>query len=272
MSAMRVACYRVLYGEDFIQESIRAILPYVDRVVVALAPRPWGTSTGVTYKGEWVPWPEKFDDTREKIAALNEPHVLVIDDFWPTPANQHQHIVNDLVLPRFAATEVIFIEPDHVFAKRDAFKAFVEWGRCPAPQATTRMIELWRTPQWRIAERHRPSVIFQRINGPIGPTSGDGGRQGVSSTWLHSEVHNLGFCFSDRVMKWKHLSAIAFSPEIHDAPPDVDWLDRWRSWHPTENNKDLEISLGGQHTITHAFPYTPPGDLPESILQWKRPC
>src|SRR6185369_15649786 len=141
-----VAIYRILYGEDFVQESIRSVLPYVDRVVVAKAERPWGKSEGVLWDGEWVPWPTKFDNTREKIAELREPRVEVIVDYWPEPANQHQHIVNHIVLPKYLADEVVFIEPDHVFSEAEAQAAFGEWDETAfwqgVRQATTRMIEL----------------------------------------------------------------------------------------------------------------------------------
>lgn len=263
---MRVAVYRILYGEDFVAESIRSILPIVDRVLVAKAERPWGTSTGVRWKGEWVAWPARFDETRERIAELREPSVEVVDDFWPTPKNQHQHIVNDLVLPRYKAEEVVFVEPDHVFSDIERARALAEWIAGGYPQATTRMVELWKTPEWRVPERHRPSVLFHRIHGRrMGPTSGDGGQEGVSSHWLRAEVHNLGFCFSTRTMRWKHLTAMAFADEIADAPPDPDWYEKkWLAWDPVINNYDLEISLGGQHTIPRAIPYDS-RQAPESI-------
>lgn len=252
---MRVAIYRVLYGEDYIAESIQSILPIVDRVVVAKAERPWGSSSGVAWKGEWVPWPEKFDETRERVAGLKDPRVEVIDDYWPEPKNQHQHLVNDIVLPKYNADEVIFIEPDHVFTDAERKLAIDEWLDCGHRQATTRMIELWRTPDWRIAERHRPSVIFQNIGRrPMRETSGDGGQNGVSSMWLKAQVHNFGFAMSARTTYWKHLTATAFADEIRDAPPDPKWLeDKWLNWTP--ETRDLEISLGGQHTIPFAVRY-----------------
>jgi hypothetical protein len=76
-----------------------------------------GNTDGVTYKGQWVSWPEKFDDTRDKVLALGEPRVEIIDDYWPTPKGQLTHIVNDLVLPRVKPLDVLFIEPDHVFSE-----------------------------------------------------------------------------------------------------------------------------------------------------------
>jgi hypothetical protein len=202
-----------------------------------------------------VPWPEKFDETRERIAELREPSVTVVDDFFPAPRNQHQHIVNDLVLPRWGADEIMCVEPDHVFSDEERDRAVEEWVEGGFRQATTRMVELWKTPEWRIPERHRPSVLLHRIaRKPIWKTSGDGGRDGVSSVWLQAQVHNLGFCFSDEVMRWKHLTAMAFADEIGDAPPDPDWLERkWRQWSP--GTRDLEISLGGQHTIPAAESY-----------------
>jgi hypothetical protein len=262
---MRVAIYRVLYGADYIDLSIKSILPIVDQVVVAKAERPWGTSAGVMWKNEWVKWPEKFDDTRERIMDMHEPAVEVVDDFWPSPKNQHQHIVNDLVLSVYRADEVICIEPDHIFTDAARNSAIAEWVSAPFKQATTRMIELWRTPDWRIAERHRASVMFHRIHGkPMRDTSGDGGQSGISSHWLQAEVHNLGFMMSEQTTYWKHLTAMAFSDEIHDAPPDPLWLDKWLTWKP--GVRDLEISLGGQHTIPEAFPYDST-ELPPSVLK-----
>ena len=36
------------------------------------------------------------------------------------------------------------------------------------------------------------------------------------STVLPAVCHNLGFCYSDRTMRWKHLTAMAFAEEIGD--------------------------------------------------------
>lgn len=252
MNLDRVAVYRVLYGEDFIQESIRSILPHVNKVFVVKAEKPWGNTDGVNYKGQWVPWPEKFDDTREKIQAMNE-SVEIIDDYWPTPKGQLTHIVNDLILPRYKPNTVVFIEPDHVFSDEQAKNAFQSWELYSGVQASTRQIEHWKNPLWMVPERpNRTSVVFHRIFGhPMGETGFNGASEGIFR--LNAFVNNLGFCISKKNMYWKHLTALAFGKIIGDSPPNEDWYEKkWLTWNPVTNNKNLEISLGYEWTIPMA--------------------
>lgn len=260
-----VAVYRVLYGEDFIQESIRSILPAVDKVFVVKAEKPWGNTRGVTYKGTWVPWPDEFDKTREKVLALNDPKVEIIDDYWPTPKGQLTHIVNDLILPRCKPMTVMFIEPDHVFSEEELEKTFFSWSLYSGTQASTRQIELWKTPAFRIHERpNRTSVVFHRV---FGHPMGDTGFNGASEQpyRLQGVVHNLGFCLSPQVMYWKHLTALAFSRIVGDSPPNEDWYEKtWLNWDLFRNNQNLEISQGYEWTIPCASPYDVQS-LPESI-------
>lgn len=260
-----VAVYRVLYGEDFIKESIESILPHVDHVYVVKAEKPWGHTLGVTYKGQWVDWPEKFDNTREKIAELNSEKVTIIDDYWPTPRNQLTHIVNDLILPRCKPDSVVFIEPDHVFTKKQAEAAFSCWDIYSGVQASTKQVELWRTPAFAVPERpRRTSVVFHRIFGQrMGETGFNGASEGIHR--LPATVHNLGFCLSEKTMYWKHLTALAFSRIVGDSPPNKDWYEsKWLNWDFKTNNQNLEISLGYEWMIPHAEPYDT-SKLPESI-------
>lgn len=262
----RVAIYRVLYGEDFIQESIRSILPYVDRVFVVKAEKPWGNTDGVTYGGIWVPWPEKFDNTREKILELNEPKIEIIDDYWPTPKGQLTHIVNDLILARCKPFEIVFIEPDHVFSDEEAKKAFNGFSAYSGFQASTLQVELWKTPEFRIPERpNRTSVVFHRIFGsPMGETGFNGASEGIHR--VNGRVHNLGFCVSEKTMYWKHLTALAFGAIIGDSVANPEWLEKkWMNWNLDTNNSNLEISLGYEFAIPAAYQYRELEELPESI-------
>jgi hypothetical protein len=262
-----IAVYRVLYGEDFIQESIRSILPHVDQVIVVKAEKPWGDTEGVTYKGNWVSWPDVFDDTRKKISELNEPRVKVVDDYWPTPKGQLTHIVNDLILPSLKPQEIVFIEPDHVFSKEQASKAFEAWKQFGGNQATTRQIEHWKNPFWMVPERpNRTSVVFHRINGrPMGETGFNGASDGIHR--LPAHVNNFGFCISERSMYWKHLTSLAFSRVVGDSPPNESWYEnKWLSWNPVTNNRNLEISLGYEWTIPYAIPCSR-DVVPESVCR-----
>jgi hypothetical protein len=261
-----VAIYRVLYGEDFIQESILSILPHVDRIFVVKADKPWGNTTGVTYKGKWYDWPEKFDNTVEKVLALNEPKVEIIYDYWPTPLGQLTHIVNDIILKKCQPHTVVFIEPDHVFSTDEAVKAFEEWSLYSGVQASTHQVEFWKSTEFILPDRpNRTSVVFHRIFGhPMGPTGFNGASEGIHR--LMARVANFGFCVSEKTMFWKHLTALAFSRIVGDSPPNEDWFEaKWKNWNLKTNNSNLEISLGYEWTI----PYAIPCDLslvPELIL------
>ncbi len=56
------ALYRVLYGEDFIQDSILSILDHVDKVFVFWDDRPWGDVKEAKYKGHMTKIPTHIDN------------------------------------------------------------------------------------------------------------------------------------------------------------------------------------------------------------------
>ena len=83
---MRYAIYRCLYGEDFVQESIKSIEPYVDKIFVFWTNKAWGNATECTYKGRLVRFPEKFDNIVEKVQLLNNSKIEIkpqTDDMNP---------------------------------------------------------------------------------------------------------------------------------------------------------------------------------------------
>lgn len=256
-----IAIYRSLYGEDFITESIESIRDHVDKVIVVLAPRPWGTSSGVDFQGKHYSWPEKFDNLREKAEAAG---AIVIEDFFPSPFGQYQHILNNVVA-KYLPSDVVWMEPDHVFHEVCAKEIFAQWqvARETCRSAMPHQVELWAPPSykpnWRVPEREgRATVWFMKDCAPGQP---------VPDGWelLDGVVHNLGFCYSMRTMLWKHLTALAFAKEVGDCDPDPNWFEaRWLGWHPAHNNKNLEISLKLAHKIPRIVKYDP-GLLPTSI-------
>jgi len=58
---MRVAFYRVLYGLDFLRESIESIYPHVDRIIVFHTNRVWGDCATVQFEGKEVIFPDCFE-------------------------------------------------------------------------------------------------------------------------------------------------------------------------------------------------------------------
>lgn len=260
-----VAVYpSVLYGEDFVVESIDSILQYVEKVFVVMMTRPWGATAGVMYKGVWVPWPQKFDETHELIASMKEPRVEIIEAYKLSPWNRWGFAVNDIVCKMCNPKEVILIDPDCVFSADEAKRTFSEWdSHLEYFWAQPSQIELWRTPAWQV-ERPRSMVSLHR--GDLSLLS-DGAPEKPKMHQLQSKVHNLGFCVSPQSMQWKHLTALAFSPVIGESMPNEDWYeDRWLAWQPETNNRNLDVSVGTEHAIARAVPYDTSG-LPEAIKQ-----
>lgn len=264
----RIAVYpSVLYGADFIVESIASVLPYVERVYVVFMQRPWGDTSGVEFGGKWISWPERFDDARERVAALKNDRVVSIEAQKSSPWDRWSFAVNDVLGKVCDPSEVVLIDPDCVFSDVKAKQMFAEWEAHPEyVWAAPGQIELWKTPEWKI-ERPRSMVSLHR--GDVSLLSSDARkRRGVNPPETHKlsgHVHNFGFCVSDSTMRWKHLTALAFSPVIGESLPNPAWLDKcWRAWHPTDNNRSLEPSLGCESAIQKAVPHDI-SDLPVSI-------
>lgn len=264
---MNYAIYRCLYGEGFIQTSIKSIDPYVDKIFIFWTNKVWGDVTSVIYKGQEVIFPNKFDNVLEEIVALRNPKVVMIYNHQTNNENQFTNLINNYVLKNYPKPDMIIIpEVDHVLKRSEIEGALNYVIGNNIINASTMPIELWKTPRYRIPERTRMATIIwnmQHVN-ELPRT----GRQ-ANSNQLHFipfYTHNFGFCVSEKVMYWKHLTAIAFSKLIGDDQPDPEWLDRWISWKPDYNNSALEISAGYQHFVSHAFEYDVT-QLPEVIKE-----
>ena len=243
MSANRAAVYRMLYGAEYILDSIDSVHDAVDYIYVFYTNRVWGNCTEVIYKGETVKFPHQFDNAVELIEERNSQKIRLVEDYYPTPHNQYTYLVNNFVL----GDTVLLIEPDQVIP--DAEKAFREFESRDDKVAAMRQIEFWKTKEYRIPERPRPGPIFWR---PPLPETLPNGAPKNNIPRLDSIAHNYGFCVSDSVMYWKHLTALAFSPVIGDSRPRPDWYEEvWLKWTPEMEN--LEISMGHEKAIPHAI-------------------
>lgn len=101
---MRYACYRVLYGEDFIEESVRSIYNHVDKIFVFWTNKVLGGATWCLYKGQKIEFPEKFDNVIERLKKLQKSgfeNLILIEDYVENNMNQFTHLVNDIVLPKY---------------------------------------------------------------------------------------------------------------------------------------------------------------------------
>jgi hypothetical protein len=250
------AVYRCLYGEDFIQESIKSIDPYVEKIFVFWDDIPWGNVTQCLYKGRVISFPKKFDNILDKIRELNNPKIELIYDHRTNNVNQFTYLVNEKVLPNYPKPDrFIFIEVDHVFRKTQIEASLRLMIAAQYRVATTRAVELWRSYKYRIPERSRVCTVFWNMQGisemPITGRQADIYGMPVLPTF----VHNFGFCFNEKTMLWKHLTGLAFANAIGDLAPNEDWYDKWFNWNLDNGNFDLEISKGLEHTIPLAYKY-----------------
>ena len=265
---LRYAVYRVLYGEDFIIESIMSILPVVDKIIIFKDTKPWGDISHVKYNSRVIPVPEQIDNWEIKVRSLHWKYLSKIDiitDHMSNNIGQFTHFVNDIIIPNYGKPDyILFVEPDHVFRKDMAAALLTEMELGEVMVGTTRPIELWRTPLYRIPERPRKcSVLWNMKHFDHIPMTGRHADITNIST-LNIFTHNLGFCVSPNSMLWKFLLCIEYSNKINDSPPNPNWYNKWLDW--TVIDRDLEISLGHERDIPFAYSYDK-DDLPETIVE-----
>lgn len=237
-----IAIYRVLYGEDYIEPSINSVLPFVTDVFVFWTNRVWGDCKGVDYKGEYIEFPEKFDNVVEVVENMKSNKIHLIENYYPRPHNQFAYLVFE-ANKYTDVDEVVFMEPDMVITRWPDSK-----GEAPPMPTATPQIEVWKT-EYTIPQRDRPGPIF--VKAPVRQTAANGWPIHHPMAWNNGQAVNYGFSISDEVMYWKHLTAMAFSPLVGDSIPNPDWYeDKWLNWTPETQN--LEISLGHEHKIPYA--------------------
>ena len=257
---MIYAFYRILYGEDFIIESIKSIENYVDKIFIFWSDEPWGNVEKVHYKGEIVQIPQKIDNVIAVIKQLNSPKVELIYNDLKTPRNQFTILVNGIILPNYKKPDVIiFMEPDHVFVDENIKKCLDQFLHKKELCMAASSVELWKYPWYKaVRTTKRLSTTFWNLVdiNSIPECGLHGSPVNKNVNFLDNEIHNFGFCMSEKTMYYKHLLTIGFSKYIQDSIPDVDWYeDKWLNWDYETNNKNLEISLKYKHTISHAEPY-----------------
>ena len=262
------AVYRILYGEDFVQESIRSIEDIVDRVFVFWDDTPWGDVTSCMYKGVRVEYPVPVDNVKGKIEELKSPKVEMIYDHVKTNIGQFTHLVNDLILPDYDRPEIVFqIEPDHVLRKDQADNLIPEFESLKESPVTTPQVSLWRVPSYHIPMINPGLMLWDLRKYKVIPPTGRHANLKGPPRRMKTFNHNLGACITARSMYWKHLLCIGFSPVIGDTLPSESWYEeKWLGWDPLGNNADLHPSTGHESTWPKAIPY-PIEELPELIQE-----
>ena len=256
---MIVAMYRVLYGLDFIRESIQSIYDSVDRIVVFWTDKPWGGVSSVMYKGEHIVFPDRIEAIEATLAAHKalfdtQGKIELCKKHFNSPRNQHQEMLRLLGDWQGIPCYAMHIEPDCVMAESELERAIDSLDESPyhfVPQ-----VELWKNRWWRIPHRDRSAVGFYNME-TYSPndTLPNGRPVGIAPRETKGLVHNLGFCVRPETMYWKHLTALAFSPMIGDSIPSESWLEeKWLPWSEDNQLKNLEIAQGRGSDIPRAIP------------------
>ncbi len=273
-----VAIYRLLYGSDFLAESLASIYPHVDRVLCMVTREMFGGRRVVSYFGRDVYLPHDIDGVTDTIRDFQRQHdpdnkVELLDNpFGATLIGQLSSIVNEIAAPRHDPTHVMLVEPDEVW-RPDLLARAINAARDPRVDEVMAAPPhlFWRSPRY-VTTRTNPYCVLRAVrNGRI-PTSGHAlaaaDQRGVVRTNdPELRVHNFGFAGSARTIFWKHLTSLSFSRDAKlDCPPREEWFeDVWRAWNwQTNRRTDLCPSIGYEHVFPAATRF-PERDLPKSI-------
>ncbi len=276
-----VAIYRLLYGSDFIGESLASIYDHVERILCFVGHEAFGGRRVIRYFGHDVYLPHDIDgltdairdwkarhDRENKVEILPNPHATLLK-------GQVQRMVNDQVIPRHpGCTHVLFVEADEVW-REDAITSLLTQAATDE-QADEFLAEpdlFWRS--WRyVSTRTNPYAVLRALKGRtrIGPTghalmSEDGPGEKLRRRKTGLRVHNFGFAASARTIFWKHMTALSFSRDLKlDCPPREEWFEEvWRPWNWATNRRtDLCPSIGHEHAFPAAVEH-PFDQLPEPM-------
>jgi len=273
---MNYAVYRVLYGAEFIEESIESIASHMDKIFVFWTDIPWGNVTHVTYKGQVYKIPEVIDSIKETLERIQVEKYLdklvLLYDCRSDNMNQFTELVNNRILPVFEKPDkILFIEPDHVFREDDLVRFLsTEFPIGGFFHASSNQVELWKSYLYRIPERDRYGAVLWDLSklDRIPKTFRHANSCVKIPVIKNARVHNFGFCMDDHTMFYKFLVALGYSEKIGDSVPSEAWFDRWKNWSLNRGNSNLEISRGAEYLIPYAYCYENyKAELPEPILR-----
>lgn len=283
MQAKVVAVYRLLYGSDFIGESLGSIYDACDVILCFVGRRPFGGLPSVRYFGHEIYFPHDVDGVSDAIRGWAREHdpagkVRIIENpYAAVLKNQLGRLVDEFVLPEYDCTHVLQVEGDEVW-RSDALAALMNAIEDDAADEILSTNDLfWRSPRF-VSRRNNPYAVVRairtqdRLAGTIGPTGhalmsvrDDLTRIAPAGV----RVHNFGYCSSERTMFWKHLAGLSFSRDLRwDSVPREEWFEQvWKPWNWHSNRRtDLCPSVGYPTAFAAAEPF-PVDDLPEQIRQ-----
>jgi len=268
------AIYRMYYGEDFIKASILSIYDHVDKIFVFVLENAFGD----VHQG-------RVDNSLDVVMDIQDPDRKIIaipnKRFCSTPINQFTDLYNTHIYMTFPNPDAIMcIEHDMVWHSDEITAYLITLGTLDkGSYLEAHQIELWHNFNWVLPWRYRKTLLTHILDG--GGRMPDTDHSGYPTTTRRGiitsarKVYNFGFCMSPENMKIKCDLGIKYSNFIKDSRPNPDWYqNKWLTWHPVHNNKNLEISKGYEHFIPHASKNKQSYNriLPESLKdhQWNQ--
>ena len=277
-----VGVYRMLYGSDFVGESLESVYDHCDEIFCFVTREIFGGRRSVRYAGRDVYVPHDIDGLTDAIdlwRATNDRDrkVRIVENpFGGMLGGLVSRLVNDVVLPETGATHVLFVEPDEVW-RADRIERLMDcarqrWDEGFVDEEFMTACDLfWRTPLF-CTTRHNPYAALRSLapGGEMGETAEalaekGGGVRRVERPFIRA--HNFGYAASERTVFWKHMAALSFSRDLGlDSPPREGWFeDVWRAWDwETNRREDLCPSEGYERNFPPAQPY-PEAELPAPI-------
>ena len=254
---MILVVYRILYGTDFLERSMRSVYDEADKIFVGYSTEPWSRPPNFPNIRDIEQNPV---DVIHKHFDLSEGKITVFSQQQTTPKGEFNYLYSWAVDLLGKPDVVVFMEPDMVWAP-GVFKSFVEEAQNKsylfAPQ-----LELWKTYDYKITRTNGNRLgpaAYKNV-----PEFGFGayvkGSVPTSEVVSQYGCYNFGYCLNAKTMLYKHNAALDFSAKIKDSIPSESWYqEKWLNW--TSETINLEPATKHIDQIPKAEPYDMPEDM-----------
>jgi len=267
------AVYRLLYGEDFVKDSILSIIDSVDKVICFCTDKPWGRRQSATWKNKEYKFPDVFDKTRQYVVDLNniyQDKIIIVDQSCPIAILQmaydyNVYIKNMETQPDF----IVSIEADMIINDPCDLKKMIDWSlNNKVAISSMNSVNHFRHPSYTFNYKlpakllrvspGRHSVILWNLNLidlkvlDISTYRGDRGEHVPQYPIVRSPFwcHNFGYCWNEKTMFFKFI--VNISQARLDNEPNEDWFEnKYLLW--STYVKDMEISKGFEQNIPDTF-------------------
>ena len=150
---MNIAIYRIHYGLDFLDASIKSIWNHVDKIYVFYSTQPWVVKPTVNYLGEeinMIPVPEDVLAHMEKNYKFDL-KVRYVNRECSTPLMQFRHLYDKAIaLEGSKPDTALFMEPDMIFMKKQIEYLYRTLCSISLPSLSSTQVEIWRLHEKKV--------------------------------------------------------------------------------------------------------------------------